>query len=411
MKFAHLADCHIGSWRDPKLRDVNTKAFIKTIDACIEQDVDFVVIAGDLFNTPLPALDNLKTTVNKLKQLKDLGIEVYIIAGSHDFSPSGKTIIDVLEEAGLLINVVKGEDIEGKLKLNFTIDKKTGAKITGMLGRKGSLEKSYYENLIKENLEQEQGYKIFLFHSALTEFKPSDLKDMESNPLSLLPKNFSYYAGGHVHYIFDKNEQDYGLIAYPGPLFPNNFAELEKLGRGGFYIVEANENNGAYDSKIEWLPIQVYNIEKLPIDCNSKTPEQIEEEIKNKITNNEFNNTIILIRLSGILSSGKPSDINFKEIYEILYNKAAYFVMRNTNALTTKEFEELKVDVSSVEDIESSIINEHLGQIKVKDLTPEKEMRVTKELIRILSQEKNELTKADFENKLKEEAKTILEIN
>ena len=410
MKFAHLADCHIGSWRDPKLRDVNTKAFIKAIDTCIQENIDFVVISGDLFNTPLPALDNLKTTVSKLKQLKDSDIPVYIIAGSHDFSPSGKTIIDVLEEAGLLINVVKGEDIEGRLKLKFTIDK-TGAKITGMLGRKGALEKTYYESLIKENLEQEQGYKIFIFHSALAEFKPEDLKDMESHPLSLLPKFFNYYAGGHVHYIFEKNENDYGLIAYPGPLFPNNFAELEKLERGGFYIVEVNKENEHYISKINWLPIQVYNIEKILIDCNNKTPEQVEEEIKNKIQSKEFNNTIVLIRLSGILSSGKPSDINFKEIYEILYNKSAYFVMRNTNALTTKEFEEIKVDLKSVEDIESSIINEHLGQIKVKDFTPEKEMHITKELIRILSQEKNELTKLDYENKLKEDAKNILGLN
>jgi len=409
MKFAHLADCHIGSWRDPKLRDVNTKAFIKAIDTCIQENIDFILISGDLFNTPLPDLDNLKAAVNKLKKLKDSNIPVYIIAGSHDFSPSGKTIIDVLEEAGLLINVVKGEDIEGRLKLKFTIDK-TGAKITGMLGRKGALEKTYYENLIKENLEQEQGYKIFLFHSALTEFKPEDLKDMESHPLSLLPKTFNYYAGGHVHYIFEKQEQDYGLMAYPGPLFPNNFAELEKLERGGFYIVEVNKENEHYISKINWFPIQVYNIEKIKIECNNKTPEQVEEEIKNKIKSKEFNNTIILIRLSGTLSSGKPSDINFKEIYEILYNKAAYFVMRNTNALTTKEFEEIKVDLSSVEDIESSIIKEHLGQIKVKDLTPEKEMHVTKELIRILSQERNELTKVDFENKLKEEAKNILEL-
>ena len=408
MKFAHLADCHIGSWRDPKLRDVNTKAFIKAIDACIQENVDFIVISGDLFNTPLPALDNLKITVNKLKKLKDSNIPVYIIAGSHDFSPSGKTIIDVLEEAGLLVNVVKGEDIEGRLKLKFTIDRKTGAKITGMLGRKGSLEKAYYENLIKENLEQEQGYKIFLFHSALAEFKPEYLKDMESHPLSLLPKTFNYYAGGHVHYIFEKQEQDYGLMAYPGPLFPNNFAELEKLERGGFYIVEVNKENETYTSKINWLPIQVYNIEKTHIDCNNKTPEQVEEEIKNNIKSKEFNNTIVLIRLSGTLSSGKPSDINFKEIYEILYNKAAYFVMRNTNALTTKEFEEIKVDLNSVEDIESSIISEHLGQIKVKDLTPEKEMHLTKELIRILSQERNELTKVDFENKLREDAKNIL---
>ncbi|MCK4522256.1 MAG: metallophosphoesterase, partial [Nanoarchaeota archaeon] len=99
MKFAHLADCHIGSWRDPKLRDVNTKAFIKAVDICIEKNVDFILISGDLFNTSLPAIDNLKQAVIKLKELKDKNISVYIIAGSHDFSPSGKTILDVLEHA------------------------------------------------------------------------------------------------------------------------------------------------------------------------------------------------------------------------------------------------------------------------------------------------------------------------
>ncbi len=407
MKFAHLADCHIGSWRDPKLRGANTEAFIKTIDSCIEQNVDFILIAGDLFNTPLPALDNLKTTVNRLKQLKDLGIGVYVTAGSHDFSPSGKTIIDVLEEAGLLVNVVKADVVENKLKLNFTIDGKTGAKITGMLGRKGTLEKGYYENLLLDGIEQEQGYKIFIFHSALTEFKPEDLKDIESNPLSLLPKNFNYYAGGHVHYVFQKQEQDYGLIAYPGPLFPNNFAELEKLERGGFYIVEVDENG---ESRGIWHPIQVYNIEKIMINCDNKTPEQIEEEVKNHVKNKELNNTIVLVRLSGTLLSGKPTDINFKEIYEILYNKSAYFVMRNANALTTKEFEEIKIDIKSVDDVEANIIKEHLGQVKVKDLDPEKEYELTKELIRVLSQEKNELTKTDFENKVKEEVNKVLEI-
>ena len=32
MKFAHMADVHIGAWRDPKLRDLSTLAFIKAID-------------------------------------------------------------------------------------------------------------------------------------------------------------------------------------------------------------------------------------------------------------------------------------------------------------------------------------------------------------------------------------------
>ncbi|MDP6138772.1 MAG: DNA repair exonuclease, partial [Candidatus Woesearchaeota archaeon] len=147
MKFAHLADCHIGSWRDPKLKDISTIAFQKAIDKCMEENVDFILISGDLFNTSLPRIDNLKKVVSILKQLKDKNIPVYIIPGSHDYSPSGKTMLDVLEQAGLFVNVVKGEEIDGKLKLNFTIDKKTGAKITGMLGKRYSLEKEYYKNL------------------------------------------------------------------------------------------------------------------------------------------------------------------------------------------------------------------------------------------------------------------------
>ena len=111
MKFAHLADCHIGSWRDPKLRDASTKAFSKAIDVCITKEVDFVIIAGDLFNTSLPSVDNLKDVTLKLKQLADKKIPVYLVPGSHDFSASGKTMLDVLEHAGLLKNVVNSDVI------------------------------------------------------------------------------------------------------------------------------------------------------------------------------------------------------------------------------------------------------------------------------------------------------------
>lgn len=401
MKFAHLADCHIGSWRDPKLRDAALNAFEKTVDICIEKEVDFILIAGDLFNTSLPAIDQLKRTVSKLKRLKDSNIPVYVVPGSHDFSPSGKTILDVLEKAGLLINVVKGSIEDNKLKLKFTTDLKTGAKITGMLGKKGALEKKFYSELIKDNLEKEKGYKIFMLHSALTEFKPKELDKMESHPLSLLPKNFDYYAAGHVHYVFDKIEEGYGLIAYPGPLFPNNFKELEDLERGGFYIVK--------DNNLEFVPVQIYNIYKINIDCEHKSPEEIEKEIKNEIANKEFNNTIVTIRLHGTLKSGKPADINFKEIFDILYKKSAYFVMKSTYKLTTKDFEEIKVEQGDVKEVEEKLIKEHLGQILVKGMDNKKEERLTKELMNLLSKEREEGERViDFEKRIKEEVEGVL---
>ncbi len=168
MKYAHFADLHLGSWRDPKMRDLSTQAFLKGMDECIENNVDFILFAGDLFNTSLPSLDSLKIVTKKLKELKDQNIPVYIIAGSHDFSPTGRTMIDVLENAGLLKNVCRGRINQEtkKLHLKFTTDEKTGVKITGILGRKGMLDQAYYETLAREHLEQEPGYKIFMFHTA-----------------------------------------------------------------------------------------------------------------------------------------------------------------------------------------------------------------------------------------------------
>ncbi len=403
MKFAHMADCHIGSWRDPKLKDISTIAFQRAIIKCIEENVDFILISGDLFNTSLPRIDNLKTVVSAFKQLKDKDIPAYIIPGSHDYSPSGKTMLDVLENAGLFLNVVKGSESNGKLKLNFTTDQKTGVKITGMLGKRLSLEKEYYKALDVDSLEKEEGYKIFMFHSGIDELKSEDMQNVISQPLSLLPKNFNYYAGGHVHIVKDTKIDGYGTIAYPGPLFPNSFSELEKLETGGFYIVENND--------LAWHPIQIYNLYKIIKDCNGKAPEQIQNEILDEIKDKEFISTIVLIRLFGSLSSGKPHDIDFKEIFGLLYDKSAYFVMKNTNQLTSKEFEEIKIDTKSVEDAEEAIIKEHLGQVKLKDTNLEKEEALIKQLMHTLATEKQEgETNPDYEKRIKDEMNKVMDL-
>jgi len=400
MKFAHIADCHIGSWREPKLRESSAKAFEKAVEKCVEEKVDFVLVSGDLFNTSLPPVDSLSIVVRRLKQLKDSNIPVYIVAGSHDFSASGKTMIDVLDSAGLIANVAKGKSDGEKLYLNFTVDSKTGAKIVGMLGKKGGLEKDYYESLARENLEKEEGYKIFMFHTALTELKPKELEKMDSAPVSLLPKGFDYYAGGHVHVIDKASLEGYKAIVFPGPLFPNSFSEVEKLQNGGFYIVENDE--------ARYEPIVVHPVFSIKIDCNNKNPEEIEQEITKEIQNKEFLNTIVTIRLFGQLKTGMPSDINFREIFNKFYAKSAFFVMKNTNKLTSKDSEEVKVETGSVDEIEERLIKENAGQSGAFDAETEKKM--IKGLMNALAAEKEEgENSADFERRLKQTVEKVLE--
>ena len=400
MKFAHMADAHIGAWRDPKLKDLSMRAFIKAVNISIEKKVDFILFSGDLFNTSLPSIDHLKETTKKLKELDGKKIPFYVIPGSHDFSPSGKTMLDVLEEAGLLINVVRGKVEDHKLKLQFTVDKRTGAKITGLLGRRGMLERQYYENLDKENLEKEEGMKIFMFHTALTELKPKELEKMDSNPISFLPKDFEYYAGGHVHIVKNESLEGYKNVVFPGPLMPASFSELEKLKCGSFFIY----NHG----KVEMEPIELVKVYPVDVDAEHKTPEEVNEILEQFTSKQDFSNTIILIRVHGILKSGRPADVNFKELFKRLYNNKAFFVMKNTSKLTSAEFEEIKISSSSVEDVENAIIKEHLGQIKT---SMNDEEGTAKELLKLLSEEKHEGEKVyEYEDRLKKELSKVLNL-
>ncbi|PIN79458.1 hypothetical protein COV16_04105 [Candidatus Woesearchaeota archaeon CG10_big_fil_rev_8_21_14_0_10_34_8] len=399
MKFSHLADCHIGSWRDEKLNNLSTEAFTKALDLSVEQKVDFILISGDIFNTSLPAIEKLKTATKKLRKVKDSNIPVYIIPGSHDFSPSGKTMLDVLEYAGLLINVVKGEVVDNKLRLKFTTDPKTGAKITGLLGKKGSLEKKYYENLDYTNLEAEKGFKIFMFHTALSELKPKELEKMESNPVSFLPKNFDYYAGGHVHIVKHANIDSYKNIVYPGPLFPNSFSELEKLKQGGFYLY----NNG----DIKFISIILHPTISINIEAKYESAAQVYNKILAKIKTINTKDAIVTIRITGELSEGKPGDIDFKSIYNML--ESAYFVMKTTSMLKTKEFEEIKIQADSTDAIELKIIEEHLGQFKA--LPKELQKELTTALLHILDTEKQEGERImDFEERIRKEVGEVLKI-
>ncbi|MCF7871888.1 exonuclease SbcCD subunit D [Candidatus Woesearchaeota archaeon] len=418
MKFSHIADVHIGSWRDPKMKILAEESFIKAIDISIQEKVDFLLIAGDLFNTAIPGIDQIKLAIKKLQELKEKNIPVYYIAGSHDYSPSGKTMLDIIEEAKLGINVTKGKiNEQGKLQLQFTEDPKTGAKITGLIGRRGMLERKYYEALDTTNLEQENGFKIFMFHTSIDELKPKELQEMESNPISFLPKGFDYYAGGHVHIVAEYNEQNltkkteaqntdnqnskprYQNVIYPGPTFPANFSELEKLNTGGFYIYD----EGKLERKT--LKIKETIIEKVLIE--NENPEQATTKIKNSLKNQDVQNKIILLRIEGQLSTGTTDQIEMKEIIQELYQKGAYFVMKNTNKLKTQEFKEIKIEEHHQEQIENKLIKEHLNQTE-NDFQDEE--KLTKTLIQVLSQEKNEAEKqSDYEKRIQKDIDQTLE--
>jgi DNA repair exonuclease SbcCD nuclease subunit len=402
-----MADSHLGGWSDPALRQINSECFESALQICIDEEVDFVLISGDLFDTSRPAIDVMERAVSKIKEVGDAGIRVYVIEGSHDFSPTGKTMLRVLEKTGLFKRVSRGKQTkDGKLQLTFTKDEETGTKITGLIGRMGVLETRLYENLDRASIKGEEGFKIFMFHTALSELKPELYEHAESMPISLLPKGFDYYAGGHVHKNSEHEWKGYGPIIFPGPTMPANFRELENLSTGGFYI------NTVESGKVstEWTPLDIYEVTQIQIDANDKTPTSVESEIEGHI-DADLNDKIVLLRVEGTLKSGKPKDIDFRRLTSLMREKGAKTVKKSTGKLTSSEYREIKVTVTSREDLEDKLIQEHAGQLKMKGIDTAKEIGLTKNLIKTLVEGKSpDEKKKNYQARLESDILTILGI-
>ncbi|MBD3252745.1 hypothetical protein GF386_03380, partial [Candidatus Pacearchaeota archaeon] len=54
MRFAHIADSHLGGWRHKELQFLNMESFKKAIKTCIDEKVEFILFSGDLFDSPFP---------------------------------------------------------------------------------------------------------------------------------------------------------------------------------------------------------------------------------------------------------------------------------------------------------------------------------------------------------------------
>lgn len=401
IKFAHSADCHLGGWeKKPEIEKLNLESFGKFIDECILEkklnNLDFVLIAGDLFNTAQPSIDVLKFATEQLKRLKDNDLPCYISAGSHDSSISGKTMLDVLEKAGLITFLGREGQIIGE-------EKTEKVDFVYLNGRRSSLELEE-ENIKRlkefEAISQNNKPKICVLHTSIIELMEGleGNENIKSLSEKELPKGFDYYALGHIHIkkIKKINEK---ILAYPGPLFPNNFSELAKLKSGSWILVEIDKESNSI--KINEKTIDTKKVSYLEIIADNKTIEEVNVEVREKIKDLDLRNRILCLKIFGILKKGRPSSLDTETIIHEFEKKGGYILLKNTNKFRSKEFE-IKTETKNetVEEIENQMI-----KINLKERSEEGEI-----LMGIFEQEKKEgETNENFSRRISEE--TIKNIN
>lgn len=379
MKFAHIGDCHLGGWSEPEMQELNLRSLQYALLKCIKEKVDFLLVTGDLFDSAYPPIDILKETFREFRKLKEAGIPVYLIAGSHDYSVSGKTFLEVLEKSGFCKNVSLFEEREGKIMLLPTI--LGNIAIYGYSGKKSGLE---VQEIEKIKLQDAPGlFKILMLHTSIKDAIGN--LPIKSVNEKTLPK-VDYLALSHLHINYNKENR-----VYSGPLFPNTLSELEELKNGFFYIYD---NGRARKEEIRLKSVSVFSFE-------IKNALSATEEIIKKIETEQLKDKVVIVKVSGVLEQGKSTDIDFIKIEDILKKKGAYAFLKSSTKLHSQEGE-LKVENVDTEALEQQMIKNFEAK------NPSKFNSFIPSYLKVLQIEKEEDEKSSvFENRLLSELNKI----
>ena len=392
MKFAHLSDVHLGFQKHESLQNIEQQVFEKILDECITRKVNFILIPGDLFHVNIPEMRIQKFAFAKFRQVHDAGIPIYVVYGSHDFSPVSNSVIDLLAEIGYIRKVTNATSHEeGKISLKCLIDEKTGAKITGLSGLKVGKDREWYEKLDRSSLEAEQGLKIFLFHGGISDMKTDSGIDGDQMPLSLLPKGFSYYAGGHMHKFNHQSFDEYSNVVYPGTPFAGYHADLEDNANGqkrGFVLVEFDDEI----KSVDFIEIENTKYEIIEVDANNRKAESVNQELSEKTADIDVVNKVVIVKIQGELMSGKTADIDVSIVRDNLNDKDALVVNVSKNQLTSKEYSITEAKGSNKEEIEINVFSENIGQLKFDypELLDKSGIKLASKLLQELGQSKLE---------------------
>ncbi|MDR0427667.1 MAG: exonuclease SbcCD subunit D [Dysgonamonadaceae bacterium] len=106
MKLLHTSDWHIGQTFHGYDRKKEHLVFLDRLKAIIqEKDIDVLLVAGDIFDTPNPSAESQKIFYRFLKEINRLkpDLQTIIIAGNHDSAGRLEAPNPLLEEMNIII--------------------------------------------------------------------------------------------------------------------------------------------------------------------------------------------------------------------------------------------------------------------------------------------------------------------
>ncbi len=318
MKFVHMADMHFDipftvlnsrNKLGDKRRLEQREAFKTIIEYIKENNIDYLFIAGDLYENEYIRRSTIDYINNLFKEIPNT--KIYITPGNHDPYINGSMYKSTNWSDNVKIFTNNIEKVENE-----------DCNIYGFGFNNFYCRTSDVQDIV---LDDKEKVNILITHGTLN---GGTIEDMEYNPMSkskLSMLGFDYIALGHIHKL-DYNTEENQKIVYPGSPISMGFDELGKHG-----VIVGELTKEKLDLKFMQIDKREFKEEKVDISDTNNIEELIE-----KLNGIELDDNIFY---KIILTGEKKYEININNLFKYINNE---------NIIKIKNETKLKLDLESL---------------------------------------------------------------
>ena len=295
MKFVHIADMHLDSPFSTlsdkgnlgeKRRLEQRKIFKKVIDYIKDKRIEYLFIAGDLYEHKYVKKSTIEYIDNLFREIKET--RIFIAPGNHDpyLKKSYYNNYQWSENVHIFKSKLERIELEDVDIYGYGFEDFYCPKV----------------NIEELEIKNPEKLNVLIIHGTLD---GSTKEEKQYNPISkkeLEAKGFDYVALGHIH---KNNYEPDGKIIYPGSTISLGFDEL---GKHGMIVGDIKRQD------LRFIPLDETEFVEEEIECTEITSiEQLAEIIKEKEIEEN--------KLYKIILTGKRNfEINIYDLYKYELN-------------------------------------------------------------------------------------------
>ncbi|WP_066412495.1 DNA double-strand break repair protein Mre11 [Halorubrum aethiopicum] len=317
----HTGDTHVGyqQYHSPVRRQDFLDAFGAVVDDAVDDDVDAVVHAGDLFHDRRPELPDLMGTIAVLRRLADAGIPFLAVVGNHESTRGGQWL-DLFERLGLATRLGDAPTVVGDVAF-YGLD---------------HVPVSRRDDLKYDFEPHDADYAALVAHGLFEPFAHADW-DTET-VLAESDVDFDAMLLGDNH-TPDSAEVAGTWVTYPGSTERASASERE--GRG-YNLVSFDEASVGGDDRVE-IRRRALDTREFVFVSVELGPDEGEARVRERVREHDLADAVVLVEITGEGDPVTPAAV------EEFADAEGALVARVTDRRTVETDEEFNVSFADPE--------------------------------------------------------------